>query len=108
MSLSIPASPPGLAKLWDRTAGEPEPAIASGTASALPSAIGGHRILRLVGEGGMGIVYEAEPEALQDSHFDPRTEVSADARHVVKHMWIIFVLLPIITTILLVVFSIIR
>ena len=26
--------------------------------------------------------------------FDPRTEVSADARHIVKHLWIILVLLP--------------
>jgi hypothetical protein len=39
-------------------------------------------------------------KAAQDIPFDPRTEVSADARHiagrVVKHMWIISVLLPVI------------
>jgi len=37
-------------------------------------------------------------QALQDNPFDPRTEVSADAIHmasrIVKHLWIIFVLLP--------------
>jgi hypothetical protein len=27
--------------------------------------------------------------------FDARSEVSADARHIVKHLWIIFVLLPV-------------
>ena len=26
--------------------------------------------------------------------FDPRIEISADARQIVKHMWILFVLLP--------------
>jgi hypothetical protein len=35
---------------------------------------------------------------LEDNPFDPRTEVSADAIHIasriVKHLWIIFVLLP--------------
>jgi hypothetical protein len=39
-----------------------------------------------------------------DRPFDPRTEVSADARHVadkiVNHLWYIFVLLPIISVIL--------
>ena len=37
-------------------------------------------------------------EELQDNPFDPRTEVSADAKHIgsriVTHLWIIFVLLP--------------
>ena len=37
-------------------------------------------------------------QAIQDNPFDPRTEVSADAKHIasriVKHLWIIFVLLP--------------
>jgi rhodanese-related sulfurtransferase len=37
--------------------------------------------------------------------FDARTEVSADARHiagrVVKHLWIIFVLLPVVAVIFL-------
>jgi hypothetical protein len=31
---------------------------------------------------------------LQDNPFDPRTEVSADARHITKQLWILFVLLP--------------
>jgi hypothetical protein len=31
---------------------------------------------------------------LEENPFDPRTEVSADAQHIVKHLWIIFVLLP--------------
>jgi predicted ATP-dependent serine protease len=39
-------------------------------------------------------------KAAQDTPFDSRTEVSADARHIagriVKHMWIIAVLLPVI------------
>lgn len=39
-------------------------------------------------------VRAAKREALQDNPFDPRTEVSADVKHVVKHLWIIFVLLP--------------
>jgi hypothetical protein len=42
-------------------------------------------------------------ELLQDP-FDPRTEISADARHIagriVKHLWIIFVLLPVVLGIL--------
>jgi hypothetical protein len=37
--------------------------------------------------------------------FDPRTEISADARHIagriVKHLWILFVLLPFIVAVLL-------
>jgi hypothetical protein len=44
-------------------------------------------------------------QALEDNPFDPRTEVSADARHIagriVKHLWILFVLLPIVAVILL-------
>jgi hypothetical protein len=28
--------------------------------------------------------------------FDPRTEVSADTRHIVKHLWMIFVILPVV------------
>jgi len=41
---------------------------------------------------------------LQDNPFDPRHEVSADARHIagriVKHLWIIFVALPFVLAIL--------
>ncbi|MGO8793534.1 MAG: hypothetical protein ACLQLC_01825 [Candidatus Sulfotelmatobacter sp.] len=36
--------------------------------------------------------------------FDPRTEISADAQHIagriVKHLWIIFVLLPVVLGVL--------
>jgi len=43
-------------------------------------------------------------QALLDNPFDPRTDVSADARHIagriVTHMWILFVLLPIIVGLL--------
>jgi len=35
----------------------------------------------------------AKREDLRDNPFDPRKEVSADARHIVKHLWILFVLL---------------
>jgi hypothetical protein len=31
---------------------------------------------------------------LEENPFDPRTEVSADGRRIVVHLWIIFVLLP--------------
>lgn len=33
-------------------------------------------------------------QELQDNPFDPRTEVSADARHIVLNLWMIFVVLP--------------
>jgi len=35
----------------------------------------------------------AKRKELRENPFDPRTEVSADARHIVKHLWILFVLL---------------
>lgn len=35
-----------------------------------------------------------------DKGFDLRSEVSADARYIVKHLWIIFVLLPLVLGIL--------
>ncbi len=41
---------------------------------------------------------------LQDNPFDSRTEVSADARHIANriatHLWVIFVLLPIMLAVL--------
>jgi hypothetical protein len=43
----------------------------------------------------------ARREALRENPFDPRTEVSADARHLVKHLWILFVLFPIVLGVLL-------
>lgn len=42
------------------------------------------------GERGVGVYRE------EIKPFDPRTEISADARHIVKHLWILFVLLPVI------------
>jgi len=53
------------------------------------------------------ITRAAKRKELQDNPFDPRTEVSADAKHIagriVKHLWILFVLLPFIIGVLLVV-----
>ena len=46
----------------------------------------------------------ARKEELKDYPFDPRTEISADAKHiagrVVTNLWVIFVLLPIVLGIL--------
>jgi hypothetical protein len=54
----------------------------------------------------------AKREELQDNPFDPRTEVSADARHIankiVTHLWILFVLLPFIIGLLLVLLGAIK
>jgi hypothetical protein len=51
-------------------------------------------------------------KALEANPFDPRTEVSADAKHIasriVTHLWILFVLLPIIAIALLAGFGLIR
>jgi hypothetical protein len=47
---------------------------------------------------------EAKRQELQDNPFDPRTEVSADAKHiasrVVTHLWILFVALPLVLALL--------
>jgi hypothetical protein len=37
---------------------------------------------------------QTRQQSLFAKGFDPRTEVSADTRHIVKHLWFIFVLLP--------------
>ena len=46
----------------------------------------------------------AKREELQDNPFDPRIEVSADAKHIarkiVMHLWILFVALPVVSAIL--------
>jgi uncharacterized membrane protein YvbJ len=47
---------------------------------------------------------ELRRQELQNNPFDPRTEISADAIHIasriVKHLWIIFVLLPFVAVVL--------
>jgi hypothetical protein len=51
-------------------------------------------------------------EQRQDNSFNPRTEVSADAVYIssriVKHLWIIFVLLPFFIALLLFLFGVIK
>ena len=51
-------------------------------------------------------------QRLEASPFDPRSEVSADAKHIasriVTHLWILFVLLPAVGLILLVMVGVIR
>jgi hypothetical protein len=46
----------------------------------------------------------AKRQALVDNPFDPRTEVSADAKHIarriVTHLWILFVALPLVLVLL--------
>lgn len=38
---------------------------------------------------------EDHRESLSNNPFNPRSEVSADARHIVRHIWIVAVFLPI-------------
>jgi hypothetical protein len=59
------------------------------------------RITKRANDNALGI---AKQEELRAYPFDPRTEVSADARHVasriVTHLWILFVLLPFVAGVL--------
>ena len=54
----------------------------------------------MVVTGGTPVPVSVKQEGPSDNPFDPRNEVSADAKHIagqiVKHLWIIFVLLPIV------------
>jgi hypothetical protein len=40
------------------------------------------------------------PPRTETRDFDPHTDISADAKHIVKHLWIIFVLLPFVVALL--------
>jgi hypothetical protein len=49
---------------------------------------------------------------LETTPFDPRTEVSADAKHIasriITHLWILFILVPVIIAVLLAVLGVVK
>jgi hypothetical protein len=54
------------------------------------------------------LLFENTPTEVTETPFDPRTEVSADARKIVKNLWVIFVLLPFVTGLLILLVSSIK
>jgi hypothetical protein len=54
----------------------------------------------------------ARRQELEAVPFDPRTEVSADAKHIasriITHLWILFILVPVIIAILLSVLGVVK
>jgi hypothetical protein len=52
------------------------------------------------------------PERIRNNPFDPRTEVSADAKYtasrIIKHLWLIFVLLPFVAALLMLMVGVIK
>ena len=50
----------------------------------------------------------AKRQELEDNPFDRRTEVSADAKRIVAHLWILFILLPIVVGLLLTILGVLK
>jgi hypothetical protein len=59
-----------------------------------------------------GVADQRPTSQWQDNSFNPRTEVSADAKYIasriVKHLWIIFVILPFVAAVLLMIAGVIK
>jgi hypothetical protein len=58
------------------------------------------------------LIEDVRGVAPQLALFDPRTEISADARYIagkiIKHLWIVFVLLPVIAVVFLALIGVIK